>query len=172
MCSNRVVLRPTRGADLARIRQLQDLAYAPELPPDRYSGLRSRLKAGGAVCAVVEVGGSVVGHVQALPWPSGHVLRLDERLAPGAAQGDSLFVYEVVVHPAMQGRGLARRLMAEVERQARRRGVSRLGLVAYGQAAGYWQVLGFRPHPLRDDAARDALASYGGQGQYMLKALD
>lgn len=170
MPSPRIFLRPTRGADLSRIRHIQSLGYA-DLPPDRFQALRSRLKAGGSACVVAQVRRTVVGHVQALPWPTGHVLRLDERIEAPPPDADSLFVYEVAVDPAVQGRGLARRLMAHVHDEARRRGLDRLGLVAYGQAAAYWRRLGFRPHPLRDEAAREALATYGGQGQYLIKRL-
>lgn len=170
MASSRIFLRPTRGADLFRIRQIQALGY-DDLPPDRYGALRSRLKAPGSVCAVVQRGRTVLGHVQALPWPTGHVLRLDERIQGVPPGADSLFVYEIAVHPAVQGRGLARRLMDHVERSARQRGLRALGLVAYGDAAAYWQRLGFEPHPLRDAAAQEALASYGGQGQYLARVL-
>lgn len=171
MSCQRINLRPTRGADLPAIRQIQARGYA-DLPPDRFRAMRSRLRAGGAACVVAERRRSVVGHVQALPWPTGHVLQLDERIGSTPADADSLFVYEVVVDPALQGRGLAQRLMAHVHDEARRRGLSRLALVAYGQAAAYWLRLGFHPHPLRDAPARAALASYGGQGQYLVKPLD
>ena len=171
MSCQRIILRRTRGADLPSIRQIQARGY-DDLPPDRYAAMRSRLRAGGTACVVAQRCRAVVAHVQALPWPTGHVLRLDEQVHTRPADADSLFVYEVAVDPALQGRGLAQRLMAHVHDEARRRGLCRLALVAYGPAAAYWRRLGFHPHPLRDERARAALASYGGQGHYLVKPLD
>lgn len=51
----------------------------------------------------------------------GAVISLDD-------EGDALHIYNIAVHPDVQGRGLARRLIAFAEETARKRGAARLTL--------------------------------------------
>jgi len=112
-----LVLRLASAADAAVIADLVRLAFstqsAPTNPPssalrETPASITRELDAGGG--AVVESGGAVVS---AVLW------REEE---------GSLYVGRLAVHPSQRRRGIARLLMAEAEREARRRGLTRMHL--------------------------------------------
>lgn len=74
-----------------------------------------------------------------------------------AERAGGLYCGRLAVHPAMRGRGLARRLMAEAEREARRRGLPRLHVkvrLALPDNLAFFGALGFR------ETGREAHAGY------------
>jgi ribosomal protein S18 acetylase RimI-like enzyme len=112
-----LALRPATAADAAVIADLVRLAFSTQSvqtnPPssalkETPATVTRELEQGGG--AVVERGGAMVG---AVLW------REEE---------GSLYVGRLAVHPSQRRRGIARLLMAEAEREARRRGLTRMHL--------------------------------------------
>ncbi|MGF3026392.1 GNAT family N-acetyltransferase [Methylobacterium aquaticum] len=62
----------------------------------------------------------------------------------GTASRDGAAVRAVFVAPEVQGRGIGRRLMAEVDRAARTAGIATLTLQSSLTAVGFYAQLGFR----------------------------
>jgi len=56
-------------------------------------------------------------------------------------------VWDVVVHPDFQGKGLGKELMQEVIYQLRCADISNISLFADGHVVGFYQQLGFNPDP-------------------------
>jgi len=112
-----LTLRLARAADAAVIADLVRLAFSTQSvrtnPPssalkETPASVTRELQQGGG--AVIESDGVMVG---AVLW------REEE---------GSLYVGRLAVHPSQRRRGIARLLMAEAEREARRRGLTRLHL--------------------------------------------
>jgi len=112
-----LALRLATAADAVVIADLVRLAFSAQSvqtnPPssalnETPATVTRELEQGGG--AVVESDGAMVG---AVLW------REEEH---------SLYVGRLAVHPAQRRRGIARRLMAEAEREARRRGLTRMHL--------------------------------------------
>ncbi|MFT4181757.1 MAG: GNAT family N-acetyltransferase [Rhizobium sp.] len=63
----------------------------------------------------------------------------------GTASLDGAMIRTVFVSPSAQGRGVGRRLMAEIERIARAKGISVLTVPSSVTAQAFYAALGFRP---------------------------
>jgi ribosomal protein S18 acetylase RimI-like enzyme len=81
--------------------------------------------------------------VWVLEAPDGAIVGVIE-LVP---RGDHLWIQNVAVSPAVQGRGLGRRLLAHAEDEARRHGLSEMGLLTnerYTTNIAMYQRYGYR----------------------------
>ncbi|HEX6403274.1 MAG TPA: GNAT family N-acetyltransferase [Pseudonocardiaceae bacterium] len=105
----------------------------PTLPADRDRALRVLLAPGTATVVVLGTDGEVVGFAHAL------------------SNGLTAYLAELVVAAEHRGRGVARRLVAEI---FNRSGVTRLDLISTDAAEGFYETLahrryaGFRIYPL------------------------
>jgi len=110
--------------------------YLDAVPAGTYRGwmIEERDAAAGSpeVTRVVGGGGLIV-----MPWSPGP-LRFDPRMA---------FVYNVYVHPANRGQGLATRLMEDMHAWCRSQGIQRLALNATGAGARIYAGLGYAVTP-------------------------
>jgi len=144
-----LTLRPAQPNDLRRVRDLLLLAYQryaadlpaelferymADLPPDADDLMRT---------VVVEAGGQLIGTARLCP--------------PGTAQvplpADAAWVRAVAVHPEAEGAGIARRLMAWCEHQARQLGAARLMLHTadfMARAVQLYDGIGYRRAPQWD----------------------
>ena len=112
-----LTLRLATAADAAAIADLVRLAFATQSVVT--DPLPSALK---------ETAETIT---RALAWGGGAVVEADGRLAGCVLWHDedrSLYVGRLSVHPAHRRRGIARMLMDECEREARRRGLTRMRL--------------------------------------------
>ena len=119
-----ILVREARPADLGRLVALLDqlfrieAAFAPDAHRQR-RGLEALLARGDrARVLVAEAGGTVVGMLTA------------QIVVSTAAGGDTAWLEDMVVDAPWRGRGIARRLLADMERWARGRGLARLQLLA------------------------------------------
>lgn len=140
------VLRPLRPDDAEAAAELIRAAFAAQAvatdPPS--SALRETADSAGAWIAR---DGGVAGE------DAGRLLAL----LLWAERDGGLYCGRLAVAPAARGRGLARALMAEAEREARRRALPRLHLRVRLELPGnvaLFAALGFR------EVARDAHAGY------------
>jgi GNAT superfamily N-acetyltransferase len=89
------------------------------------------------------------------------------RLPPAA---NCWYLHDCAVASRAHGQGMAAALYAPALAQARAHGLVRGALVAVGDAAGYWERLGYRARAL--GAGQTKLAAYGAGARYMVRALD
>ena len=108
------------------------------------------------------------GYAIACPWQGGVAPRLDEAHLPPVHQADCLYVHDIAVDPACQGKGLAGRLMHQVLQQGRAYGWQQAVLVAVQGAHRYWGRYGFTA-----GAASHApdLSSFGANAVWMQRTL-
>ena len=108
-------LRPATAADLPAIRALIDAAYAKYL---------TRMDKAPAPM-LRDYGPSVQAGTT---WVTGSPITAVLTLYP---RDDHLYVENIAVHPAAQGRGLGRALMSFAEQEAARHGLTRMALVTH-----------------------------------------
>jgi len=71
------------------------------------------------------------------------VATINDRVV-GTASLDGAAVQTIVVNPNVQGEGIGKRLMAQIERTARERGISVLTLASSITAVSFYTQVGFR----------------------------
>ena len=133
-------LRAMRETDLSALHALQCAAYPPHYHEPE-AALASHLVAGPQTCFVAERENRLLAYVFAHPW-QGEPPRLHEAL-PERSQADHLFVHALAVSPESRGHGAATLLVHAVENAARHLALTRLRLVAIGQAQRFWEKHGF-----------------------------
>lgn len=127
------VLRPARAGDVDAIRALVDAAYRGYLPllgrtpkpmlSDVAAALRDH------DVRVLDRDGTIVGVIELI------------------ARDDHLWVHNVAIDPAWQGRGYGRRLLALADEEARRLGLPAVGLLTnerYVANVAMYERYGFR----------------------------
>lgn len=103
-------------------------------------------------CAVARIDGKIVG------WISGH--------HPPAEKG-SYFLWQVAVHPDARGKGLARRMLADILARPEQSGVSRIRTSITRANEASWalfrNVSAWLSAPLREELWFDRDRHFGGQ---------
>ena len=113
-----------------------------------------------------EGGAAIAGYVLSHPWRLHAPPRLNTLLHGLPPDPDCWYIHDIAISPALRGQGAATRALDLVAHAARRAGLARLGLMATGQATGFWERQGFAPVP---DSAGGA-ASYGDGAMLMSRA--
>lgn len=135
-----LLIRPMRPADLPGVWAVQCAAY-PSAYHEPQEALASHLEAGRAHCFVAESPQGLAGYVFAHPWQGEPPLLHQPLQVPGNAS--HLFIHDMAIAPAHQGRGLAAALMAAIEQSLHALHVVQVRLVAVGQAQHFWARYGF-----------------------------
>lgn len=157
-------IRPIQEDDWASILALQAEAYYALAPEDQ-SVLRSKQRLGPTSCLVASRGSEIIGYCLAHPWTREQPAGLYRCYAQPAGE-DCLYIHDVVVSPAAQGLGIARRFVEQTLNCARKNRRRQLSLVAVQGADRYWERYGFQPA-----AANKDLSEYGEQAVYMRRPL-
>lgn len=100
----------------------------------------------------------------------GAISALGDDFSP-CKDGNSLYLHDLAVNVRARGRGVAQRLLAAAEAQARALGAAYLTLVAVLDAEGYWRKRGFTPVADLTAEQQQLLASYGERAVYMVRHL-
>lgn len=126
---------------------------------------RLRLFPAGCLVAADPESGACVGYAVAHPARPGCPPPLDSLL--GTLRGDEsvLHVHDIALLPQTRRSGLGARVVAHLVAVAQAAGHGTLSLVAVGDAAPYWERLGFRDAETAD--AGETLATYGAAARYM-----
>lgn len=133
-------IRPMQLADLPSVWAVQCAAYPPAYHEPQ-EALASHLEAGSAHCFVAESSQGLAGYVFAHPWQGEPPVLHEPLQVPGNAS--HLFIHDMAIAPAHQGKGLAAALMAAVEQSLQTLHVAHVRLVAVGQAQHFWARHGF-----------------------------
>src|SRR5438270_11602929 len=121
------VLRECRSEDVGPVLQLWRQAEATPGVTDTADDLRRAVEEGPAVL-VAEVEGRLVGSII------------------GTFDGWRGNIYRLAVHPDYRRRGIARALVAEVEKRLARQGAKRITALVeknHSWATGFWQAVGY-----------------------------
>jgi ribosomal protein S18 acetylase RimI-like enzyme len=126
--SDEVVLRPCRPEEVEALLLLWQQAQTTPSPTDTAADLLRALCDSPAVVLVAEASGRLVGSVI------------------GGFDGWRANLYRLAVHPDYRRRGIARALVAEVERQLAQRGARRLTALVESDhpwATSFWAAAGY-----------------------------
>ncbi|MGC3985179.1 MAG: GNAT family N-acetyltransferase [Pseudorhodoferax sp.] len=159
------------AADLPCVMAIQAEAYAAaDFAPEQPAVFRDRMGLAPDLCLVAcDAAGAVLGYLVSHPWRDGAPPALDSTLGALPAHADCWYLHDCAVASRAHGQGMAAALYAPALACARARGLRRGALVAVGDAAGYWQRLGYRARDLGAGPSR--LAAYGPGACYMVRAL-
>ncbi|WP_435063108.1 GNAT family N-acetyltransferase [Halobaculum sp. EA56] len=143
----------------ASIRGLGPRAYDAE-QVDAWAGDRSpgdydHLGDGDAYNIVAEVDGAVVGFGTLVPEPPDYLSEPPAALELPDGSGTVGAVEAVYVDPDRAGEGLGSALLADLEREARERGLRALGLHASLNAVGFYERHGY-------EREREVVHEFGG----------
>ena len=127
----RILLRPCRATDVEQVLELWRRAGAQPSVTDRPDALRRRLRRDRSLFVLAWDRDRLVGSLI------------------GGWDGWRGHLYRLAVDPACRRRGIARRLVRDVEARLRKLGAIRIdGIVARGSRVGsaFWRELGYRCH--------------------------
>jgi ribosomal protein S18 acetylase RimI-like enzyme len=127
-----VTLRECEHADLEAVLALWRAADAVPSPTDHPDALEQRLAHGDGLFLIADAGGRIV-----------------ETLI-GGWDGWRAGLYRLAVHPEWRRRGIATRLISEVEERLRRLGAQRISLRVFHESPGaveLWRSVGYVPLP-------------------------
>ncbi len=158
------------GADLDVANRIAVVVHPgyPERP--EVMAERLRLFPAGCLVAVDPADGTVVGYAVAHPARPGQPPALDSLLDRLDGGETCLHLHDIALLPQARRGGLGARAVRRLVAAAREGGLTQISLVAVGDAAPYWERLGFRDAPTAGDGG--ALASYGAAARYMTAATE
>ncbi len=144
--------------DLAEVHRIADAVHADF--PERPEVLAERLALFPAGCFFLD-GGYVLSH----PARRGEPPALDTLLHVLPVEAEALHVHDIALLPAQQGRGSGSAALQVLQAVAAERGLPWLSLVAVHGTGPYWTRFDFR-----EASASSALATYGAEARYMVRA--
>ncbi|CAN7456443.1 GNAT family N-acetyltransferase [Pseudorhodoferax sp. LjRoot39] len=160
------------AADLPCVMAIQAEAYAAaDFAPEQPAVFHDRMALAPGLCLVAcDAAGAVLGYLLSHPWLEGAPPTLHSALGRLPPAANCWYLHDCAVAARAHGQGMAAALYAPALAQARAQGLVHGALVAVGDAAGYWERLGYRARAL--GAGRTKLAAYGAGARYMVRALD
>lgn len=156
--------RPMQATDADAVLAIQQAAYPPS-HHESWTVLGRKLALWPAGCWVLEDEQGLLAYLFSHPGRLDAPPLLHAELAL-PTEPDAYAIHDLALHPRAQGRGLARLLVEQAERQALAAGLAAMSLVAVQGSAGFWARFGFaavQPAPPQ-------LASYGGAAVFMTRA--
>ncbi|MEE8466432.1 MAG: GNAT family N-acetyltransferase [Dehalococcoidia bacterium] len=128
-----IILRQCLETDIESVLELWRAAGSTPSMTDTHEDLRTAINSTASSVLLAVSGGTVAGSII------------------GAFDGWRGNVYRLAVHPDHQRRGIARRLVSEVEEWLRRQGAKRVGAVVekdHPWATGFWDSTEFVLEPM------------------------
>lgn len=164
-------VRAMVAADLPAVLAIQAEAYAGAgFQPEPAAVYRDRMALAGDLCLVAADAEDVAaGYLVSHPWHGGAPPALHAQLGRLPAAADCWYLHDCAVAARAHGQGIAGLLFRAAQARARLRGLRSAALVAVGDAAAYWQRLGYAAQHRPELAAK--LAGYGPGACYMARAI-
>ncbi|MCH8989286.1 MAG: GNAT family N-acetyltransferase [Chloroflexi bacterium] len=138
--ADEIIIRRCSEADIESVLELWRVADATASVTDTSQDLRAVVDSELSSILIAESGGRIVGSII------------------GAFNGWRGNIYRLAVHPDQRRRGIARRLLSEVEEWLRGQGAKRVGAVVekdHPWATGFWDSTEFQLEPLDLRYVRD-----------------
>lgn len=104
------------------------------------------------------------------PVCQGHLSPLNSGFRP-AADGDTLYLHDLAIHPRARGHGLAHRLIRHAWDYAKTSGLVHSALISVQDSERFWAAQGYRTRTDLNDHQRTCLASYEQPARYMTRTL-
>lgn len=158
-----MLLRPMLPTDLDAVLRIQAACYpAPMQEPAAV--VAARIAAARDTCLVGSDERGVHGYLFAYPSCLGLVTDLNASFSV-AHQPDTLYLHDLAIAPCALGRGLARALVDDALRLARRLGLPHAALVSVQDSVRFWEALGWRVASTHDTG----LHTYPPGALYMVR---
>jgi len=128
MANNGLIIRNCRAIDVEAVLELWRLAGATPSVTDSAHDLLQLVVEGAARLLVAEIGGQIVGSII------------------GTFDGWRANLHRLAVHPGYRRRGIARALVAEVEKRLGQQGAKRINVLVEKDcpwATGFWEAAGY-----------------------------
>jgi GNAT superfamily N-acetyltransferase len=137
-------IRGITPADISDVLRVQEDAYIPDLLEcaNTFSRKLTLFPEG---CLGYCLEGRLEAYVFSHPWRFGESVPLDQVIAALPENPDCLYIHDMAVGKALQGKGIARALLLELFNLAERMKLKRFALVAVQQSEPFWARWGFRP---------------------------
>lgn len=156
--------------DLSALLALQAQVYPAHLNESE-KVMHNRLQHFASTCWGAFEGDTLQGYLLAYPSNLGYISPLGADFS-NAAEPNTLYLHDMAISQASQGRGLARELLAKASGFSTQAAFSQMALVAVQGAEGYWSKQGFSALLALSAEQQSALQSYAPeQALYMVKAL-
>lgn len=136
--------------------------------PERREVFAERLALFPAGCLVAVADGDVIGYAVTHPAVTGMPPGLDTLLGALPEPADCLYLHDVALLPAMQGRRLGEAALETVRAVALESGLATLALIATPSARPYWERHGFTPVAHERELV-EKLSTYGHGLTYMTR---
>lgn len=120
-------------------------------------------------CLTLAEGDEIAGYVFSHPWIFGDAPKLNTLLGCLPDAADIYYLHDIVVAPRARSGQLGAGGVQAVKDVARRRGFSRVGLVAVNDSARFWMANGFRFASV--SGLDEKLRSYDDEARYMICEL-
>ena len=159
--------QPLAPADAAAVRALADTAH-PGLP-ERTEVFAERIRLFPTGCLQLVHAGTLTAYGIAHPWRLDSPPPLDTLLGALPREADCLHLHDVVVAPALRGRGASAAYFAAMETVARDHHLDWLALVSVYGTNQLWSRFGFVERTSPALAAK--LAAYGPTARYLVRPL-
>lgn len=159
--------RPMAAGDLDAVMGIAAVVHPSY--PERREVFAERLALFPDGCLIAVVEGTLAGYAVTHPAVVGRPPGLDTLLGELPADADCLYLHDVALLPAVQGRRLGEAAFARIRAAASEAGLATLALIATPAARPYWLRHGFTP-VAHDRELEAKLATYGDGLVYMTRA--
>lgn len=162
--------RPMTPGDLAQVLEIANILH-PNYP-ERIEIFADKLAFDPEGCQIAETApDGMVGYGFSHLWQQGLPPLLDCELGLPPPDADCQHLHDIALLPQVRGQGGPRMFLSMLEQLARRRGFSRLTLVAIKGQDNYWKSKGFQPIAKDSPSLSERLDSYGAGVTYMVKTI-
>ena len=163
------VIRPMRPADLPALLRIQAACYPPSMNEPE-AVLRQRLDVAADTAWVTETPDGVHAYLFAYRSRLGKLTPLGGgfRVEP---DGDSLYLHDLAVGPALKGRGVGPALVERALQQAAELRLPWSSLIAVQGSLPFWSRLGYRPFTRLTAEQAAHLRGYDGEAHYLARAI-
>lgn len=167
MAVSALVWQPLTPADTDAVCALAAIAH-PDLP-ERPEVFAEKIHLFPAGCRKLVQAGALAAYGIAHPWHLDAPPPLDALFGAMPAAADCLHLHDVVVAPALRGRGASAAYFAAMEEVARAHHLDTLALVSVYGTSQLWSRFGFSERSSPALAAK--LAAYGPSARYLVRRL-
>ena len=145
------------------ILQLQNNVYL-SVEPESLEVLQSKWLRSPETCFVFQENSQIMGYLLAHSWNTEIPPKLF-KLLPSNSEGSILFLHDLAIRKGASGKGIGKKLIAQLFKTACLQGYEQILLVSVQNSAHFWQRQGFTPLNQKVDEC------YGEEAQLMRRII-